>query len=63
MKPTDKDRKFSNGGGLFLLVTKQGKKWWRYSCRIPGKQKTLSLGVYPEVSLKEVRELQLLQGN
>lgn len=41
--------------GLFLLVSPSGGKWWRVSYRIKGKQKTLSLGVYPEVGLREAR--------
>jgi len=46
----------SDGGGLFLLVTPAGGKWWRYSYRFNGKQKTLSLGTYPDTGLKDARE-------
>ncbi|ATX81700.1 Integrase [Mariprofundus ferrinatatus] len=49
-------KKFSDSAGLYLLVNKSGK-YWRLDYRIYGKRKTLSLGVYPEVSLKEVRSL------
>ncbi|MDR1853531.1 MAG: integrase arm-type DNA-binding domain-containing protein [Azoarcus sp.] len=55
-KPTEKDRKLADGGGLFLLVKASGGKWWRLSYRYGGKQKTLSIGVYPDVSLREARE-------
>jgi integrase len=42
--------------GLFLLVTPSGGKWWRFKYRFEGKEKLLSLGVYPDVSLKAARE-------
>jgi integrase len=54
-KPSDKDYKLSDGGGLHLLIKKNGTKCWRYSYRYAGKQKTLALGVYPETSLKAAR--------
>ncbi len=56
-KPLDKPYKLTDGKGLFLLVTKDGSKYWRYNYRFYDKQKTLSLGVYPEISLSEAREL------
>ncbi len=52
-KPKAAPYKLSDGGGLFLLVNINGSKWWRHSYRFDGKQKTISLGVYPEVSLKD----------
>lgn len=51
-----KPYKLADGGGLFLLVTPAGSKWWRLKYRIDGREKLLSLGVYPEVSLLEARE-------
>jgi integrase len=51
--PTQK--KISDGGGLILLINKTGK-YWRYQYRFLKKQKTLALGVYPEISLKVARE-------
>jgi integrase len=56
VKPQSKPLKLSDGGGLFLLVTPNGGKWWRHAYRFDGKQKTLSLGTYPDISLKEARE-------
>ena len=44
-----------DAGGLFLIVTPAGGKWWRLRYRMDGKEKTLSLGVYPDVSLKDAR--------
>lgn len=55
IKPTDKPQKLSDGGGLFLLVTPQGGKFWRLAYRLAGKQKTLSIGEYPYVSIAEAR--------
>ena len=49
-----KPKKLTDGGGLYLLINKKGK-YWRYNFRFNGKFKTLSIGVYPEVSLKEAR--------
>ena len=56
-KPKEKDYKLSDGGGLFLLVTKRNTKLWRLKYKIDGKEKLLALGTYPEVSLKKAREL------
>ncbi|HET7831821.1 MAG TPA: integrase arm-type DNA-binding domain-containing protein [Gallionella sp.] len=55
-KPSAKPVKLSDEKGLFLLVTPSGGKWWRLKYRFGGKEKLLSLGTYPEVSLKEARE-------
>jgi len=55
-KVDSKPRKLSDAGGLFLLVNPNGSRWWRLKYRIGGKEKLLSLGTYPEVSLKEARE-------
>ncbi|MCP5173750.1 MAG: integrase arm-type DNA-binding domain-containing protein [Moraxellaceae bacterium] len=54
-KPTDKEYKVSDGGGLYLLIKPNGGKYWRLKYRYLGKEKLLALGVYPEVSLKEAR--------
>jgi integrase len=55
-KPADKPRKLADERGLFLLITPSGGKWWRLKYRIDGKEKLLSLGVYPDVGLKDARE-------
>lgn len=41
---------------MYLLVKKNGHKYWHLDYRFRGKRKTLALGVYPEVSLKDARE-------
>lgn len=55
-KPEAKPKKMADGGGLFLLLNPNGGKWWRLKYRFEGKEKLLSLGTYPEVSLKDARE-------
>lgn len=55
-KAVEKPQKLSDGGGLFLLVQAKGGKYWRLAYRFGGKQKTLALGVYPDVSLADARE-------
>jgi integrase len=47
--------KLSDGGGLHLLVSADGAKYWRLAYRWHGKQRTLALGVYPAVGLAEAR--------
>ncbi|WP_019882331.1 MULTISPECIES: integrase arm-type DNA-binding domain-containing protein [unclassified Methylophilus] len=41
--------------GLFVLVSANGGKWWRFKYRFAGKEKLLALGTYPEVSLADAR--------
>src|SRR3569832_2956925 len=48
-------RKLADGRGLYLWVHADGQKYWRLRYWLAGKEKSLSLGVYPEVSLKEAR--------
>jgi integrase len=55
-KGAEKPYKKSDGGGLFILVQPDGKRYWRMAYRYAGKQKTLALGAYPLISLKEARE-------
>lgn len=57
-KPKDKPYKLSisDEKGMFLLVNPNGSKYFRFKYRFDGKQKTLALGVYPEVSLKKARD-------
>jgi hypothetical protein len=55
-KPRDKGYKLTDGHGLYLLVQANGGKYWRLKYRMAGKQKALALGVYPDVTLAEVRE-------
>ncbi|HGM5433560.1 TPA: tyrosine-type recombinase/integrase [Serratia marcescens] len=54
-KPKGKPYKLSDGGGLFLLVNTNGSRYWRLKYRIAGKEKLLSIGVYPATSLADAR--------
>jgi hypothetical protein len=47
--------KLFDGGGLFLLVRKSGGKLWRFKYRFDGKEKLLSFGAYPEITLLNAR--------
>lgn len=55
-KPQSKAFKLYDELGLFLQVTPSGGKWWRFKYRFDGKEKLLSLGTYPDVSLANARE-------
>jgi integrase len=55
-KPTDKPYPLRDEKSLYLIINTTGSKWWRLDYRFGGKRKTLSMGVYPEVSLKNARE-------
>src|SRR5271165_5159691 len=54
--PGSKIVKLSDGGGLQLWITPDGAKRWRIAYRFGGTQKTLAVGVYPDVGLKDARE-------
>ncbi|GAB2947673.1 tyrosine-type recombinase/integrase [Aquaspirillum soli] len=54
-KPQEKPFTLSDGKGLALHVQPQGSKWWRFRYRFNGKPCLLSLGTYPDVTLKEAR--------
>lgn len=58
-KPLDKDKKYFDGGGLFLLVKTSGVKTWRmkYKKPINNKESLLSFGNYPETSLQQARTM------
>ncbi|MDR2160743.1 MAG: integrase arm-type DNA-binding domain-containing protein, partial [Desulfovibrio sp.] len=56
MKPTGKPKKHFDGGGMFLFVTATGSKLWRMVYHFDKKEKLLSFGEYPTVSLKDAHE-------
>lgn len=55
-KPGAKLKKLADGDGLFLFVQPNGARWWRVRYFVSGVEKMLSVGVYPEVSLKDARQ-------
>jgi integrase len=57
-KPAERDYKLSDSGGLYLFVTTKGAKSWRYKYRQPGtgKERRLTFGLFPDVSLAEARD-------
>lgn len=55
-RPGSRPRRLWDGNGLFLKMMTNGGRYWRLNYQFDGKQKTLALGVYPEVSLAKARE-------
>jgi len=55
-KPKDKPYKLADGGGLFMLVNRNGSKLWRQKYRHMGKERLLSHGQYPDVTLAQARQ-------
>lgn len=55
-KPKEKMYKLFDGGGLYMEVPPKQSKRWRIKYRFDGKEKTLSLGTYPTISLKSARD-------
>ncbi|MTI08705.1 tyrosine-type recombinase/integrase [Curvivirga aplysinae] len=55
-KPKEKTYKVADGQGMYLEITPAGSKYWRLKYRIHNKEKRISFGVYPEVTLAEARE-------
>jgi len=56
LKPAEKTKKYFDGGGMFLFVSNSGSKLWRMVYHFDKKEKLLSFGAYPTVSLKDARE-------
>lgn len=54
-KPEKTKRRLYDERGLYLEIAPSGGKWWRFKYRFP-KEKRISLGVYPDVSLRDARE-------
>ncbi len=54
-KGQERPYKVSDSGGLYMFVQPSGQRYWRLAYRWAGKQKTMALGVYPDVSLADAR--------
>ncbi|MGB3752143.1 MAG: integrase arm-type DNA-binding domain-containing protein [Arcobacteraceae bacterium] len=55
-KAKEKDYKISDGKGLYIVIKKNGTKFFRFDFSFAGKRKSMSFGVYPTVSLKNARD-------
>jgi len=55
-KTPTKPTKLMDGHGLFLLLAPSGGRWWRFRYNFASKEKLLSLGIYPDISLREARD-------
>lgn len=55
LKPKDKPYKVSDYDGLYVLVNPSGSRLWRFKYRYLAKEKLLSFGKYPQVSLVQAR--------
>lgn len=55
-KPKEAVYRIGDGAGLYLEVPPKGAKRWRYRFRFGGKENMLSLGTYPDVTLKDARD-------
>jgi len=54
-KPAERSRKLFDSRGLYLQVTPNGGRYWRFDYAFEGKRKTLALGIYPDVPLAKAR--------
>ncbi|MCW1829283.1 integrase arm-type DNA-binding domain-containing protein [Enterobacter asburiae] len=55
-RPADRDYKLTDGQGLYLLVKTSGARYWNLKYRFAGKEKKLTIGVYPAVTLAQARQ-------
>ena len=55
-KPQQKLYRLYDGNGLLLEIPSKGNKRWRFRYRFNGREKMMSLGVYPKVTLKKARD-------
>ncbi|PNS09586.1 tyrosine-type recombinase/integrase [Solilutibacter silvestris] len=56
LKPQDRMYRTTDGGGLVLETWPHGTKYWRFRYRFAGKEKSLGMGAFPEVSIREARD-------
>lgn len=57
LQPTGKEYQKSDGDGLSLIVRTKGEKLWRFEFRLDGKKQKYSYGNYPEIGLKDARDI------
>ena len=56
MRSPQKTTRLFDGRGLYIEFAPAGGRWWRLKYRFGGKEKRISLGVYPDVGLREARD-------
>lgn len=56
VKSSLRRQRLFDGRGLYVEIAPSGGRWWRFKYRFAGKEKRISLGVYPEVGIKDARE-------
>ena len=49
--------KLSDGNGLFLIIRETGTKMWQFDFKFLDKRYSMSFGIYPDVSLKDARDI------
>lgn len=54
-KPKDKPYRLLDSDGLYLYIPASGKKVWQLRYRVAGKEKVMTLGKYPFVTLQDAR--------
>lgn len=55
-QPKERRYKLNDGDNLFLIIDPNGGKWWRMRYWYGGKEKSVSLGIYPTITLAQARE-------
>ncbi len=55
IKPLEKKKRYTDEKGLYLEVTPSGGRFWRLKYRFNGRESTLTIGSYPEISLAQAR--------
>ena len=55
IKPLEKKKRYADEKGLYLEVTPSGGRFWRLKYRFKGRESTLTIGSYPEISLAQAR--------
>ena len=56
-KPRDKAYKEADGGGLYVFVTPNGARSFRWKYQFEGREKVMTFGLYPDVKLADAREM------
>ena len=56
LKGRDRQYKVADGRGLFLVITPTGSKYWRFRYRFANREKSLAIGIYPDISLADARD-------